>query len=185
MRVAQALTELLTNLAAAADEVAERPDLPSLSSPGQDAEDRADDLLALFIHNREQAGRVMLGLGSFIVYGWAEHADKVEQRKAAKTLATPPEGGPVPHFVEMLNALIDAYEAGEKINEPAIMLAAQIVDNPGDASLVLWVFGVYLVSAAPKDRAGRKTLIDALVASCLRQQFFFDVELEPAPTDHE
>lgn len=174
MRVSEAFIELLTSLAVAGDET------PASAAAG----DRADDLLAVFIHNPEVAARTMLALASFIVYGWSEHASKVDQHRAAATLATPPDrGNPVPYFTDFLHAMIDAYEAGEKLNEPAIQLAGKITHNPTDTSLVLWVLSVYLVNAAPKDPEGRKQLIENLVASSVRQQFLFDVELKVPPAD--
>lgn len=172
MRVSEAFTELLTNLAVAGDG----------SETSAAASDRADDLLAVFIHNPEVAARAMLALASFIVYGWSEHASTMDQHRAAATLATPPDrGNPVPYFTDFLHAMIDAYEAGEKLNEPAIRLAGKITANPVDASLVLWVLSVYVVSAGPSDPENRKLLIYGLMASSVRQEFLFDVDLKLPP----
>lgn len=167
MLVSEGLTELLVNLAAGGED----------TDASRAAEDRADEIIALFVNNLEQAGRVMLGLTSFIVFSWGEHADKIDPHRAASIVASPPEGEPVPFFVDFLHAMIDAAEAGEKVRERAIRLLGKITESEEHTGLCLWVLATYLVTVAPEDPEGKRATIDTFVASMRRQEFFFDVEL--------
>lgn len=172
MHVADALRQLLHNLASATDE----------TEHGQAAQDNADEILAVLIHNREAAGRIMLALGSLIAYSWLEHDDNVDIHEAANTLAQPPDAGePLPQFANLLIALADANQTGQPINTIAVLLSAQITLDITNTSIILWIMGTYLMVAAPTDPTERDRFIEAFVASSLRQEIIFDDELSPAP----
>lgn len=170
MRTPEALRQLLTHLAAVADDEA-----------GQRAEDQADDILAHIIANRSSAGRIMLALASFLVHTWTEEEPGVSPAQAIEILTT--GGEPIDGFKEFLEAAVAAHLAGERLNDRSIFLAAKITLAPVDASIVLWVMATYLASAAPQGKDQFAEFVDAFVASCVRQELILDDELTAPPID--
>lgn len=154
MRCDDALRQLLTCLVAADED----------TEAGRRAMDRADDVLAAFIVDREAAGRTMLAMASVAMYA-AVDGGAVEETVTILTSS----GDPIDHFEELLEATAAAIRTGGHINERAIRLSGQISRSREDTSLVLWVLGVYLAAACNRADDEPEHFIGEFIAACLRQ----------------
>jgi hypothetical protein len=161
VRLSQALRDWLLHLAAADETTPE----------GQTETAAADDILVVLIDHPEVAGRCLLALGSITVFAWFDAG--IDPQDGVSKLTT--SGDVIADFAPFLQALVDAYRAGEKLSETAILLSSRIAGNREECSLALWVLGTWLTLAA---KGNLVPFVDAFIASSLRQGLISDVELD-------
>lgn len=169
MHLSDAIREILTNLARVDETTVE----------GRLAEQQADNILAVVAHNREPAGRTLIAMGSFAAFAWVkEPGRRITPEEAINALDLKP---PVPHFREFLEACVKGWRNDQRYTVQAAITSANITLNPTDTALALWILATYIATVAPK--TDTDTFFDDFIASSLRQEIIFDVDLERPPEE--